>query len=250
MAIKKILKERNSDGYLITTEYDRHGNIVHREDTERFTEDLNKLIDKPNYKLAYYTRKNSYGDIEKNCVLYLNDGKTFNIMGDDPENSFLVNDRGQLVYLKFPSGLEQVSSYDKDGNITSESDSNGYHCLYSYNEEGNLIAKDIKDGTGCTKHIDYFYDWNGSRYHLEQDPDDEEEVLLYKDNADGQRVSIKELCAGIKRIENIYDLYGKIMFHKDCGLTTEYFYNDFGDLEEERDSEGNWTIYEYEYWED
>ncbi len=65
-------------------------------------------------------------------------------MSDDFTEKY--DDRGNVIYEKFPWGSEHWYEYDKNGNEIHYKTSDGRECWWKYDENNRMIYHKINDG--------------------------------------------------------------------------------------------------------
>lgn len=131
--------------------------------------------------------------------------------------TYIHDDKYQLIGKTDKNGNNMYKEYDQNGNIIKEIDFNGNEVNFEYDEHNNLIKETYEDGKFKT----FEYDLNQNLLKI-VDEDLNETINSYDDN---------------NQLTKLIDSRGNI---------TEYIYNDQGYLWKIKDSINNETTYEYD----
>ena len=270
-----VITTTNEDGDILTVLYPDNTSDVYSYNTD------GKLI-----KIAYSdgTEENySYADggvitvtDEKDRLLreeqetYDDDG---NVNGSDITNEYEYDDNdtctkydanGNVVLVTYSDGTTETFSYDADGNVIRQKARDGSYTYYSYDRLGRNIVTGIiyVDGTNENMPEQYTSDmsfdnlttivYNSKGWQTSVTENDVTTVTAY--DLSGRILSVKVISINDESVteENekysyTYDSNGNCSSFTEVFGTTNYIYNEVGQLLKTTLSDGRAILYTYEY---
>jgi pimeloyl-ACP methyl ester carboxylesterase len=163
---------------------------------------------------------------------------TSEIAADGAIDAFSYDRFGNVVYEMNAQGIVESYLYDKNNRLVKRGNE-----VYRYNENDQRIAslKGVNwDFVGSWDYNEYYYDRyllskytyfdESGRVIIAAGSNDTVRTYQYFDLAGGNTKTISTEKSG-KTLEDVVDIYGKILSHKDLGNRTfRYFYNEAGKL--------------------
>lgn len=253
--LNRVIKKSNSFGNAETYDYDIMGNLISVVDINggktQYEYDANgnliSVIDPIGNKMEYkYDVMNQlvevkkYGE-EKSCYI----------------TKYNRNNLGQVEKIINPLGYEENYVYDARGHILEKQDREGYQTAYTYNKQGKVSRVCYEDG----RETEFSYnplgqlvqikDWIGEtkvksdllgRIEKVKYPDGKEVSYTWGENGKKESITYPDG-------EKVYYKYNEFLELSQLqtqDATIDYQYNEWGELEEKRFSNGCRTNYQYD----
>ena len=192
-----------------------------------------------------------YNAYYKRNIYYYPDGRVRQIQGAGPYTgpydrysySYTYYDNGNISAITSPTVSENFS-YDSDGRLTSwyyNNNGNITQESYQYDPAGNLLTKGgatyTYNSANQITNPGFTYDNNGN---LTGDGN-----FNYTYNSENQLTQVRKVSDGSLVAEYTYDSNGLRKSKTVNGVTTNFVWDPFGNLDREKDSSGNTTARYY-----
>jgi RHS repeat-associated protein len=272
-SLNDLTEYTDAEGVTTTYEYDSRGNrlkeatpllgsepaedriTTYAHEDEAHPDDVTAITD-PNGKTAHFAYDTA-GDLisvtdpesDKTTYTYNGVGQRLtqvsprgNVEGAKPSEyttTYTYDAAGNRVTAIDPLGHERIWSYDADGNLEAETDSNGHMTSYTYNVDDQQIKVERPNGdTNETA-----YDADGSTF---SQTDGLKHTTTYEyDPLEHLSANIDPLS---RKTTYVYDALGNLKSEKDAnGRTTTYSYDAAGRLSKVSYSDGTTPTAEYGY---
>ena len=241
-------KKITADGIARTWnyEYDLRGNLIKETDAEGDKTEYVYLADRLMTKRDQFVDLNEAGTSQQ-CreVLYTYDNNG-NVASETVRQTVLEIENDVVTVESFVDAVTTEWTYDKAGNILTETDGNDHTTSYAYNVRGDLIKK-----TDAANSITlYDVDAMGQRVKetlpeiIHSENDKVTIVKEYEYNMDGT-VKAEKLSGKTIKIYH-YDNYKNLTLETYLGVTTRYDYDEFNRMIKKTDASGLITHYEYD----
>jgi RHS repeat-associated protein len=139
---------------------------------------------------------------------------------NDPDNP------NQPTYVQDKKGNETWYEYDQMGNTEKVINDAGNIATYDYNDKNNIVSStEFHDPSTTVPATDYSYDMDGHRLVQVSNPENETVKIAYKNDHPSLVASIED---------------GR-------GFSTDFDYDDYGNLQSSTDAEDNITQYTNDY---
>ena len=252
-AAGNLTKTIDSDGNVITTEYNSMGKVSSAKDEKgRITsydyDDFGNLV------------KITYPDNTTESFTYDREGNNLTATDRMGRTVSMKYDKvGNLTEKTYPNGAKTSYVYDANYNLISETAANGAVTTYEYDKIGRNTA--IIDALG--NRTEFFYN---AKSQLESMTDAKGNVYTYIYDDNGNR--IKTIYPDGTYVLSEYDARGRVTSQKDQhgyttkyvydgadrlvrvtnaqNISTNYSYDEVGNMISVTDGNGNVTSYEYD----
>ena len=224
----RLVSESDYKGSKTAYTYDGNSNVL--TETDRVGATTNYVYDKLNNLVS-----ETDGEDRSKGYIYDAVNRLVSVTEDGCATSTYQYDSvGNLI-----SAGGYTYEYNLNGQMTSAKDALGNVTQYVYNANGMLQKVKNADGTS----VDYSYDEIDEL--ISKSYNETEEIALYGYDADGNRVSMKDI-AGTSDYE--YDSLGRVTAINIYGGTSKitYSYNEYGELSKLDYPDGTSVSYEYD----
>ena len=146
---------------------------------------------------------------------------------------------GNLTQTAAPLGRNTSSAYDGNGNKQYDIDANGYKTSYTYDALNRLVETDYPNGTKATKSYDF-------RNNVVLETDQSNNQTLHAYDLSGRQTSVTRAYNSSTTTPSVtnyqyYDDGRKKSESDSLGHTTNYFYDNAGNLTAIAGVQGNFT---------
>lgn len=225
-SVNRLISETDYKGNKTAYTYDGNDNVLTQ--TDRIGATTNYVYDKLNNLIS-----ETDGEGRSKGYIYDAVNRLVSVTEDYATSTYQYDSVGNLI-----SAGGYTYEYNLNGQKTSAKDALGNVTRYVYNANGMLQKVKNADGTS----VDYRY--NEIDELISKSYNETEEIALYGYDADGNRISMKDI-AGTSDYE--YDSLGKVTAINIYGGTSKitYSYNEYGELTKLGYPDGTSVGYEY-----